>query len=145
MTNFKERLTQSQEKIAEVKAKVNDAAETAQTAGELTKDKINEQIDSIKGDIAAGKENASLAAERGKSKFNSELLKAQMTLESAKAAVTAKKEAHDKAAQEKRIIELLDYSDDCQAMALLLTAEANLALLEATAESLDYAEKYEQQ
>lgn len=143
MADFKERLKQSQDKMSEVKAKINDAAETAQIAGELTKDKLNERINDIKGDIAASKENANLAAERSKSKFNSELIKAQMTLEAAKTAVTEKKEAHEKATHEKRIIELLDYSDECQRLAILLTAEANLALLEATAESIDYAEKYD--
>ena len=111
MADFKERLAKSQAKMDEVKAKIDDAAETAKIAGMLTKDKIDEQIDSVKGDINAGAESARLAAEKGKSKFNSALLKAHMSIESAKASIAEKKEAHDKAAQENRILDLLDYAD----------------------------------
>ena len=142
MADFKERLAKSQAKMDEVKAKIDDAAETAKIAGMLTKDKIDEQIDSVKGDINAGAESARLAAEKGKSKFNSALLKAQMSIESAKASIAEKKEAHDKAAQENRILDLLDYADECQALALALTVESKLAILEAAAESIDYDEKY---
>ena len=142
MTDFKERLAKSQEKMDEVKAKVNDASESAEIAGMLAKDKIDEKIRSLKGDIAAGNESARLAVEKGKSKFNSAILKAQMSVEAAKENIEKKREEYNKEAQEQRILDLLDYADECQALAIALTAESELAILEAAAESLDYAEKY---
>jgi len=144
MMNFKERLSASQAKMNEVKAKMNDAAETAQIAGMLAKDELDARIETLKGDINANSENARLAAERSKGKFNSALLKAQMTVESAKQAIADAKEAHDKAQQEARISDLLDYADQCETLAMMLIAESNLALLEAAAEVVKYDEKYNQ-
>lgn len=142
MADFKERLAQSQAKMDELKEKFNATADDARAAGELTKEAIEDKIATVKGDVVAGAENAKLAAQESKSKFNSALLKAQMTLESAKAAIAEKKEERNMIAQENRIFDLLDYADNCQAAALAMTIEANLALLEAAAEVADYREKY---
>lgn len=142
MADIKQRLAESQEKMKDVKAKLADAAETAQVAGMLAKDKLEEKIAQAKGDLTAGGEAARLAAERGRSKLSSALLKAQMSMDAAREAITEKKEAHDQRSQEKRILELLDYADDCEELAAKLVAEADLALLEAAAETIDYYAAY---
>ncbi len=142
MADIKERLAESQEKMRQTKAKLADAAETAQVAGMLAKDKLEEKIAQVRGDVAAGQETARLAAERGKSKLSSVRLKAQMSVDAAKEAILEKKEAHDQKSQEKRILELLDYADDCEELAAQLAAEADLALLEAAAETIDYYAAY---
>ena len=66
----------------------------------------------------------------------------ELTKEVARDNIAEKKEARDKEAQERRIIDLLDYADNCQELALALAAESNLAILEAAAEAAEYAEKY---
>ena len=142
MADIKQRLAESQEKMKQVKAKLADAAETAQVAGMLAKDKLDEKIAEVKGDLAAGQETARLAAERGKSKLSAARMKAKMSMDAAKIDITEKKEAHDQKSQEKRILELLDYADDCEELAAELAAEADLALLEAAAETLDYYATY---
>ena len=142
MEDIKKRLADSQKKMEQVKAKLTDAAETAQVAGMLAKDKLDEKIAEVKGNMAAGEEAARMAAERGKSKLSSTVLKARMSVDAAKDAITEKKEAHDQKSQEKRILELLDYADDCEELAAQLTAEADLALLEAAAETIDYYATY---
>ena len=142
MANIKERLAQTQAKSEEIKTKISSTVGDAQAAVELTKEVLDDRIAELKGNINANAENARLAAEKGKSKFNSALLKAQMSIEAARDNIAEKKEARDKEAQERRIIDLLDYADNCQELALALAAESNLAILEAAAEAAEYAEKY---
>ena len=50
----------------------------------------------------------------------------------------------DKASQEKRINELLDYAESCQALTLAMALETEAAFLDATDEIADYVEKYGQ-
>ena len=113
---------------------------------DAVEDKVNSALDSasgsIEGDVVAASENARIASERRKSKLNSMRLKAQMNKEAAKERITAKKEAKDKASQEKRIVELLDYADSCQQLTLAMALETEAAVLEAAAEIADYNEKY---
>ena len=90
MADFKERLSKSLERMEQAKAKLNDASESAEIAGMLAKDKIDEKIKSLKGDIVAGNESARIVAERGKSRFNSAILKAQMSVEAAKESIEKK-------------------------------------------------------
>lgn len=98
--------------------------------------------DSVKGSINAGKENARLAKERRQSKINSIKLQNQMNMEARKAKITAKKDAVDKAKMEARIKDLLDYADSCQIMALSWALEMETALLAASEEAAEYAEKF---
>ena len=65
-----------------------------------------------------------------------------MNMEARKEKITAKKDARDKAKQEQRIEELLDYADSCQVMALSWALEMESALLAASEEAADYVEKY---
>ena len=113
---------------------------------DAVENKVNSALDSasdsIEGDVVAASENARLASERRESKLNSMRLKAQMNKEAAKDRITAKKEAKDKASQEKRIVELLDYADSCQQLTLAMALETEAAVLEAAAEIADYNEKY---
>lgn len=151
--DFKERLAKSQAQMDQLKAKLNDAAETAQINYLLKKDeieaslsKLGAQIDdsiaTLEGNAAAAQENARLNNERGRGKLNAALLKAQMSVNAAKENITAKKEALDQAKQEKRISSLLDYADNCQELALAAYLDSQLSLLQAAEEIADYLEKY---
>ncbi len=97
---------------------------------------------SVQGDINAGKENARIAKERREGKINSLKLQKQMNMEARKAKITAKKDAIDKANMEARIEDLLDYADSCQVMALSWALEMETALLAASEQAAEYAEKF---
>ena len=164
---IKAKIAETQGKINEMKAKVNETAEMAKTAGRMKKEEIqadiaaldaaidaldkavDEQIESdiatAKGEINAAKENARLAKERCDSKLNAILLRAQMNVNAAKAKVKEKKAALEKADQEQRILDLLDYADKCQQLAVAMSMEADWAFLAAAAEATDYTEKYGEQ
>ena len=120
--------------IAEIDA-VMDAVDAA----------IDDDIATAKGEINAAKENARLAKECGDSKLNAILLRAQMNVNAAKAKVKEKKAALEKADQEQRILDLLDYADKCQQLAVAMSMEADWAFLAAAAEATDYTEKYGEQ
>lgn len=139
---IKERIEQAQAKMKEIQAKIKDAGETAQIAAMLTKDEIDKKVAEAKGNLAAAQENVRIATEKNQGKLNTELLKAQMTLQSAKASIEEKKEEADKDKRKKRIEELMDYAEACEAMAAQLTVEADLTMLEAAAELVEYVDKY---
>lgn len=139
---LQERIQAAQDSMKEIQAKMTDAVETAQIVGMLKKDEINDKIAEAKGNANAAQENARIATERTKSKLNSELLKAQMTINAAKASITDKVETMDKEHRKARIEDLVVYAENCESMAAALIAESKLALLEAAAEALEYAEKY---
>lgn len=93
------------------------------------------KIDEIKGQINETSEAAKNAGQMKKDEI-------QANINAAKAKITEKKEAHDKAEQEQRIINLLDYADRCQELALALALESEASILEAASDAADYMEKY---
>ena len=170
--NFKERLAATQAKMDDLKVKMDSAAQSAKAAYRLKKDeirsemeeletavdeldaeleefeneagkKVDDKVGTVKGNAEAAKENARLIKERTESKLNAARLKLQMSINAAKAKIADKKEARDKVKQEERITALLDYADRCEELAAASYLEAQLAVLEAAAEILDYAEKFE--
>lgn len=144
--NIKELDAQIEEFDKAVDAQIeSDIAEMDAAFDEMDKAieaQVEDDIATVQGEINAAKENIRLAKERGDSKINSIRLRAQMNVNAAKAKITEKKEAHDKAEQEQRIINLLDYADRCQELALALALESEASILEAASEAADYMEKY---
>ena len=140
--SLKEKLNETREHYAEMKAKLDDAIETAQVSAMLTQDQIAEKTKEAAGNAETAKENLRRMGERSQSKLNSELIKIQMSVDAAKKAIAEKKEAREQAKAEERIAALIEYADYCQAMALQMALESKLAILEATAEIAEYAEKY---
>ena len=136
-----------------VEAVVNDSLEASgkainDFADDVEKgvnDAIDNVTDSVEGDVVAASENAMIASERRQQKINSLRLKAQMNKEAMQDKITAKKEAKDKASQEKRIVELLDYAESCQELTLAMALETEAAVLTAAEEINDYNEKYGEQ
>ncbi len=139
---MKERVAQAQEKMKEARAKVKDANETVQIAAMLSKDELDKKVADAKGDLVAAQENVRLASEKTKSKFSSSLLQIQMNLQAAKDSLEEKKTEWDKSKCEAHIEELLNYAEECEAMAAQLVLEADVTILQAAAEAQEYAEKY---
>ena len=81
-------------------------------------------------------------SEKAKGKASSELIKAQMNIDAAKADLAAKKEAHDKASFEKYIDDTIEYAAACIELSILAAEEAKLATPEAIAAEQEYNEKY---
>ncbi len=129
-----------------VEAGVNNSLEKSGEAIESfaddVEDMVNDSIATAQGNINATKENARLSKEERDIKLNSIRLKTQMNMEERKKRITAKKEAMDKATWEKRINELLDYAESCQAMTLAMALETEAAFLEAADEIAAFTEKY---
>ena len=157
---MKERLAASQAKMDELKAKISGAADNAKAAHEMKKAELEEtlaeidaefeafdaateliaeeisaemddDIATIEGDIAAAKENRRIRKERAESKRNSARLRAQMNVNAAKDRIAEKKKAKEQAKREDRALDLLDYADRCQALAMTMTLDAEHAILEA--------------
>jgi hypothetical protein len=101
-----------------------------------------EQIARAKGDIATAKENARLVHEHHDSKCDAVKLRTQMKVNNAKEKVAARREAKDKAAQEKWILDLLDYAEGCYEMAYAWALEAEYTLMEAAYENDYYIERF---
>lgn len=127
---------------AQIENDIEDANAAADLIDEAVTQQINDGIATAEGYMNAARENIRLAKERRDSKINSLKLRVQMNVNAAKAKITEKQEAHDKTKQEQRIINLLDYADNCQQLAYAMALEAELTILEAAAEAADYVEKY---
>ncbi|MCR4611696.1 MAG: hypothetical protein K5644_07340 [Lachnospiraceae bacterium] len=125
---------------------LDESGEIIEDFADNVEEGVNNTLDSasesISGTANAASENARIAKEKRDSKLNSLRLQLQMNKEAMQDKITAKKEAKDKASQEKRIIELLDYADKCQDATLAMALETEAAVLEAAAEIADYNEKY---
>ena len=139
---IKEHIEQAQARIKERKAKIKDAGDYAAIAAMLTKDETEKKIADSKGNLVAAQENVRIASERRQSKFNSEMIKAQMTMDAAKKAIADKKEAVDKVKRASRIDDLITYAECCEAMAVQMLIEADIAMLTAAAEAADYVDTY---
>ena len=140
--SLKEKLNETRERYVEMKAKLDDSIETAKISAMLTQDEIAEKTREAQGNAEAAKENLRRMGERSQSRLNSELIKIQMSVDAARQAIADKKEAREQVKAEARIADLIEYADHCQALALELALESKLAILEATAEIAEYAEKY---
>lgn len=127
---------------AQIESDIEDANAAVDLIDEAITQQLNDDIATAEGHINAARENIRLAKERSDSKLNSLKLRVQMNVNAAKAKITEKQEAHDKTKQEQRIVNLLDYADNCQQLAYAMALEAELTILEAAAEAADYAEKY---
>lgn len=138
----KARLNELSTKMKDLGEKTKDAVETAQIKGMYAKDKVDEMLNETQSSVNAMKENYRIFSEKAKGKASSELLKAQMNIDSAKADLAAKKEAHDKAKMEEYIADVAEYAEACITLSVLAAEEAKLATLEAIAAEAEYEEKY---
>ena len=76
------------------------------------------------------------------SSMTPDMIKAQMTMDAAKKAIADKKEAVDKVKRASRIDDLITYAECCEAMAVQMLIEADIAMLTAAAEAADYVDTY---
>lgn len=131
---------------ADLNAQIEKDLKDVNAAMDLFDKDINNEFESdiaaVEGTVNAAKDNVRMAKERRDSKINSLKLRAQMNVNAAKAKIAEKQASRDKAKQEQRIVDLLDYADNCQKLALALAIDAEMAILEAAAEAADHAEKY---
>lgn len=132
---FKERMTKMGESL-------KDKADTAYILGLEAKDKLDVALNETKSSVNALKENYVIFSERAKGKVSSELLKAQMNLDAAKAELEARKETHDKEKLSKYIEDMVEYAEACAILASLAAEEAKLASIEAAEAQKEYEEKY---
>ena len=139
---MKAKMTELNEKMKGLGAKAKDSMDTAVILGLEAKDKLNIAVDETKSNINALKESYAIYSKRAKGKASSELLKAQMNIDAAKAELAARKEAHDKEQAEKYIEDLIEYAETCIILSGLAAEEAKLAKLEATKAQKEYEEKY---
>ena len=130
------------DKLKELGDKAKDSMDTAIIVGLEAKDKAAAQLEESKSSIAALKENCRIFSDRAKGKASSELLKAQMNIDAAKAELKARKDAKDKENFAKYIEETLEYAESCVVLSALAAEEAKLAKLEAVAAQAEYDAKY---
>ena len=139
---MQEKIEALNKKIDELQAKLADNAEVVDAKREATAEQIEDEIAKAKGSVESLKENARLAGERAKSKASSELIKAQMTIEQAKANIADRKEAINRDMLEAYIDDTVEYAASCVELSLMAAEEAKLAMLEAIAAQQEYDEKY---
>lgn len=121
---------------------IKEGAENYDAAATKVQAAVDDALETADGDYYAAKENIRMAKEDYDGYVNSDRIQMQMRLEAAKAKIDAKRDAVDKAVQEELINELLDYADDCQAMALAYTNEAMAAVKQASDLIDEYDAKY---
>ena len=139
MNKIDARLEKISEDLAALSEKAAKAAEEAKVARELRDEAISDQIDTVKGDIAAFQENVRLASEENKSRLRSALLKIQMTIESK---IQERKEATDQFLIQLYVADQLDYIDESFAAAAYLISNAELAMYETMKKINEYEAKY---
>lgn len=139
---MKSKISELNEKLKGLGNKAKDKADTAVILGMEAKDKVNDAIKETKSNVNALRENYSIFSERVKGKASSELLKAQMNFDAAKAELEARKENRNKEKLEKYIEDMIEYADACAILSALAAEEATLAGLEAIAAQEEYDEKY---
>ncbi len=166
MKSFRERIAESRSKVAELAGKIRRADKSAEIAelldseeikerlgdleaaaallDEAADEKVDEGLAAAEGRITAARESARLAGEKLKGKLNSAILRAQMNVNAARDKIADKKEAADQEKAAQRILDLLDYADECQDLAASASAEAERAMLEAAQEAIEYRKKYEE-
>ena len=116
---------------AQIEADLADFDAATELIAEEISTEMDDDIATIEGDIAAAKENRRIRKERAESKRNSARLRAQMNVNAAKERIAEKKKAKEQAKREDRALDLLDYADRCQALAMTMTLDAEHAILEA--------------
>ena len=121
---------------------IKDGAEKYDEDANKLQAKVDDALETTEGDYYAAQENVRIAQDEYKAKLNSTRIEMQMRLEEAKAKIEEKKESVDKAVQEDLIADLLDYADDCQALAYSYTMEAELAIMDACDLIDEYEAKY---
>lgn len=139
---MKAKMDELNEKMKVLGEKAKDSWDTAVIVGLEAKDKVDEAIKETKCGINALKENYVIYSERVKGRASSELLKAQMNFDAAKAELQARKEAHDKEKLAEYIEDMMEYAESCVMLSELSAKEAELARLEAAKAQAEYNEKY---
>ena len=125
--------------LDDLSKKVASASEDAKAYRNLKGEAIKEKIDTAKGNMAALQEKARIAEEENKSKLSGALLKAQMT---ANARRQDRLEAKDKKLFEMYLNDQVDFVLDCFDSAVLLIANAQLAILETLEAAAEYEARY---
>ena len=101
-----------------------------------------EQAAKAKGDVVMAEENARLIRERCEAKCTNARLRSEVKVKAAKEKIAERKEAHDKAAQEEWIFDLLEYAEGCYETAVAWALEAEYTLMEADYEIDYYKERF---
>ena len=101
-----------------------------------------EQAAKAKGDVVMAEENARLIRERCEAKCANARLRSEVKVKAAKEKIAERKEAHDKAAQEEWIFDLLEYAEGCYETAVAWALEAEYTLMEADYEIDYYKERF---
>lgn len=140
--DFRERMSKLAGQVDELQARARDAAETAALVGMETKDGLSGRLSDARGSLVAAQENLRIASERAQGKTNAKLLQVQMTLEQAREDAQAAAAERGKEAEARAIAAELDYANECQLTAEVLTEEARVAMLEAARLAEAYREKY---
>ena len=139
MNKIDARLAKMSENLAALSEKAAKASEEAKVVRELREDAINDQISTVKGDIAAFEENVRLSGEESKSRLRSALLKIKMTIESK---IRERREYKDQVLMQLYVADQLDYIDECFASAAYLVSNAQLAMYETMEAIKEYEAKY---
>ena len=134
-----EKLSELSVKLADLSKKAAFASDDAKAYRELRQEAIQDRISTVKGDVAAMQENARLAEEEREGKIRSAILKARMT-------VKAKHEDHVNARDKRHLENFMDdeilYILDCYDAAVILVADAQLAILEVADAYQEYMDRF---
>ena len=139
MNKIDVRLAKMSENLAAMSEKAAQAAEEAKVAREMREEAVDDQIATVKGDIAAFQENVRLQEEEERSKLASALLKIQMTVESK---IKEKRAAKDQFLMQVYVADQLDYIDECFGLAAYLIQNGQLAIYETMEAIKEYEAKY---
>ncbi len=129
-------------KMKELGEKTKDNIETLQIKGMYAKDKIDKLTNETKSNLNVMQENYRIFSEKAKSKASSELLKAQMNIDSAKVQIADWKEARNKEKLEKSIEDMIEYTEACAILSQLSAKEAEATMIEIVKAQAEYEEKY---
>ena len=129
-------------KMKELGEKTKDNIETLQIKGMYAKDKIDKLTNETKSNLNVMQENYRIFSEKAKSKASSELLKAQMNIDSAKVQIADWKEARNKEKLEKSIEDMIEYTEACAILSQLSAKEAEATMIELVKAQAEYEEKY---
>ncbi len=139
MKTWDEKVEELTARLGELNEKVVKAQADVKEAQNKAKEKIEDDIATVKGEIAAFQENVKCAEEEGKSKLNSALLKAQMTVEQKVQEVVDKA---DKAYLEHYMDNRAIEAAECLDMADYLIANAIVDVFEMVEAGNEYYDKF---
>lgn len=133
-------------KLDELKAKIDETKVKLETIANKDKEKIEEAISEVKGNINATKENYEIWSKDKESQIFSESLKMKMTVaakfDELKETIENKKYEHTKQKQRAKADKALERAEHAASFAIWSIEEAMLAYLEAAAAEADYIAEY---